>query len=124
MKTKISQLLLIIRGGKMDIRLEWSYSVPKTKKTHFMKSDWMTVNEALSLTEDLEKTGRLKEITFLDEQDTTWTKKELLKFLTQFETEPHEVIAYIDGGYDLTSNQAGIGLAIYYKQDHKEWRLE
>ncbi|MFC0560441.1 reverse transcriptase-like protein [Halalkalibacter alkalisediminis] len=107
----------------MKIRLEWQYHVPKTKQSFFMKSEWMSVAQALMLSDDLEKTGRLKNIEFYDDQDTTWTKKELTKFLKQFETEPHDVKAYIDGGYNKETKNAGIGLAIYYKQNHKNWRL-
>jgi ribonuclease HI len=107
----------------MKIRLEWDYTPLKTKQSFFMKSDWMSVASALMIHDDLEKTGRLKRIDFLDEQDTSWTKKQLVKFLKQFETEPHDVHAYIDGGYDVTTRSAGIGLAIYYKQNNKDWRI-
>ncbi|GAE35745.1 conserved domain protein [Halalkalibacter akibai JCM 9157] len=107
----------------MKIRIEWSYLVLKTKQSFFMKSEFMSVAHALMLHDDLEKTGRLKSIDFYDEQDTTWTKKELLKFLKQFETEPHDVKAYIDGGFEKETKNSGVGLAIYYKQNHKNWRL-
>ncbi|MCL7747399.1 reverse transcriptase-like protein [Halalkalibacter alkaliphilus] len=107
----------------MKIRLEWYYSPAKTKQSFFMKSDWMTVASALMVGDDLEKTGRLKSIEYLDDHDTTWTKKDLTKFLKQFETEPHDVHAYIDGGFDVNTRDAGIGLAIYYKQNNKNWRV-
>ncbi|WP_369384751.1 reverse transcriptase-like protein [Halalkalibacter akibai] len=108
---------------ELKIRIEWSYLVLKTKQSFFMKSEFMSVAHALMLHDDLEKTGRLKSIDFYDEQDTTWTKKELLKFLKQFETEPHDVKAYIDGGFEKETKNSGVGLAIYYKQNHKNWRL-
>jgi ribonuclease HI len=107
----------------MKIRLEWYYSPAKTKQSFFMKSDWMTAASALMVSDDLEKTGRLKSIEYLDDHDTTWTKKDLTKFLKQLETEPHDVHAYIDGGFDVNTRDAGIGLAIYYKQNNKNWRV-
>lgn len=106
----------------MKLRLEWTYILPKHKQTFFMKSDWMTVQQAILLNEDLEKTGRLQSIEFLDEHDSSWTKKELLAFLKQFETEPHNVTGYIDGGFDARTGLAGIGMAIYFEQHHKKWR--
>ena len=107
----------------MQIRLEWSYHLLKRKQTYFMKSEWMSVEESLALVADLEKTGRLKEVVFLDQEDSTWTKKELLRYLKQLESEPHDVKAYVDGGYDLSSKKAGIGIAIYFQQNHKRWRV-
>ncbi len=107
----------------MQIRIEWTYHLLKTKQTYFMKSEWMTIEESLALVADLEKTGRLKEIVFIDQNDSTWTKKELLNFLKQLETTPQDVVAYVDGGYDLDSKKAGIGMVIYYKQHNKKWRL-
>ncbi|NEU29204.1 reverse transcriptase-like protein [bacterium LRH843] len=107
----------------MNIRIEWTFQPLKSKQTYFMKSEFMRFDDALVLLSDLEKTGRLKEAIFIDEHDSTWTKKELQRYLKQFETEPHEVTAYIDGGYDTRSKKAGIGVAIYYKQHHKRWRI-
>ncbi|ARK30822.1 hypothetical protein BkAM31D_13780 [Halalkalibacter krulwichiae] len=107
----------------MKIRLEWQYQVLKTKQSFSMKSDWMPVVHALMLSDDLERTGRLKSIDYFDDRDTRWTKKELVKFLKQFETEPHDVKAYIDGGFDRITKAAGVGIAIYYNQNHKNWRL-
>lgn len=107
----------------MQIRLEWTYNLLKTKQTYFMKSELMRIEEALALVADLEKTGRLKDVVFLDQDDTTWTKKDLLRYLKQLETEPQDVVAYVDGGYDQSSKKAGIGIVIYYRQHHKRWRL-
>jgi ribonuclease HI len=124
MKQDFLQLFSPIkRMINMKIRIEWYYNVLKTKQSFFMKTELMSVAQALILHDDLEKTGRLKSIEFFDEQDTSWTKKELTKFLKQFETEPHEVKAYIDGGFEKQSKNAGVGLAIYYQQNHKNWRL-
>ncbi|GAE24440.1 conserved domain protein [Halalkalibacter wakoensis JCM 9140] len=107
----------------MKIRLEWYYVPAKTKQSFFMKSDWMSVQQAIMLHDDLEKTGRLKSIEFLDDHDSSWTKKELIKFIKQFETEPHDLVAYIDGGYDVATRQTGIGLAVYFQQNNKKWRV-
>ncbi|WP_088105283.1 reverse transcriptase-like protein [Halalkalibacter urbisdiaboli] len=107
----------------MNVRIEWTYREPKRKREYFMKSEQIPLGEALQLAEDLEKTGRLKELTFYDEQDTSWTKKDLLRYLKKFETEPHDIYAYFDGGFDIQSKQAGLGIVIYYTQHHKKWRI-
>ncbi|MCM3760712.1 reverse transcriptase-like protein [Alkalihalobacillus oceani] len=106
----------------MKVRVECHYQPAKTSKKFELLSEWLRLEEALQLVEDLEKTGRLKEVVFYDQQESSWTKKEILRFLKQLETEPQDVIAYIDGGYDRETKKAGIGVAIYYEQHHSHWR--
>lgn len=111
-----------IKGDEMKVMIEWSYQTPKKQST-ILKSDFIPADEALLLVNDFEKTGRVKELIFYDEQYTKWTKKELLKLLKEIETEPHDVILYFDGGYDLNTKKAGIGIAIYYTQNQKHYRI-
>lgn len=106
----------------MRITIEWIYKAKNGIETVF-RSEEMPPAHALTIGEDLEKTGRAKKITFIDENDSTWMVKELKKYLKEMETEPHNVQVYFDGGFDLQTNHAGLGLAIYYEQNGKSYRL-
>ncbi len=106
----------------VKIRLEVTYKTPK-KTEAFFRSEEMTIGQALLITEDLEKTGRAKSITFIDAYDTTWKRKDLQKYLDDLETEPHEITVYFDGGYEIKERKAGLGCVIYYTQSGKAMRL-
>lgn len=43
--------------------------------------------------------------------------------MKEVETEPHDVVAYFDGGFDRQSKKAGVGIVIYYKQNGKLFRM-
>lgn len=105
----------------MKISIEWVYEKNRTKTT--FRSDEMSVGEALYIAEDLEKTGRAKSVTFIDQYESTWLKKELIKYLKELETEPHNVVVYFDGGYDIQSRKAGLGCVIYFEQSGKKYRV-
>lgn len=83
----------------------------------------MRVREAIIIAEDLEKTGRIKSMVFMDSHDSTWSLKELKKYVLGVETEPHDVKLYFDGGFHLKTKQAGLGYVIYYEQNNKKYRL-
>ncbi|WP_461200888.1 ribonuclease H family protein [Anoxybacillus sp. TBDG-1] len=102
--------------------MEWTYVTPK-KKEMVWTSKEMEVEEALSFAEDIEKTGRVKQLLFYDTRGVAWTKKELIKLMKEIETEPYDVIAYFDGGFDRQSRKAGVGIVIYYKQNGKSFRM-
>ncbi|MUK88022.1 reverse transcriptase-like protein [Ornithinibacillus sp. L9] len=106
----------------MKVRLEIVYRTKKGTETSFV-SDYMQSSKALLIVEDLEKTGRLKEITLIDSHDTSWTTKELKKQLEGIQTEPHDVTIYFDGGFDLKTKKSGLGCAVYYQQNGKSFRL-
>ncbi|MCK1991246.1 reverse transcriptase-like protein [Peribacillus muralis] len=106
----------------MKVIMQWTYHASKKPSAVFV-SDWLEAETALVITEDLEKAGRLKEVEFKDEFDTIWTKKELKKLLKEVEEEPQDVTVYFDGGYQKEKGMAGIGVAIYYRQGKKFWRL-
>lgn len=105
----------------MKIVVVWTYHY-KGDETTF-RSDEMAPAQALSVAEEISKTGRAKAITFLDEQGGTWTAKELKKYLKEMETEPANVVVYFDGGFDLGRRAAGVGCAIYFEQNNKRYRI-
>ncbi|MDN4493543.1 ribonuclease H family protein [Ureibacillus aquaedulcis] len=106
----------------MKITIEWTYKTKNGVETIF-RSDEMPPAHALTIGEDLEKTGRAKNIQFMDQHDSTWMAKELKKYIKEIETEPHNVKVYFDGGYDIQTSNAGLGIAIYYEQNGKSYRL-
>ncbi len=109
-------------GNEMKVRMEFTYRTPKgAEMTCF--SEEMKVPKALLLTEDLERTGRLKKITYVDKHDTTWSMKELQRHIEELKTEVHDIILYFDGGFDPETNQSGLGCVLYYKQNNKSFRL-
>lgn len=104
----------------MKITIEWTYH-HKGLETTF-RSDEMPPVQALLIAEELKKTGKVKHMTFIDQYDSTWSVKEIKKYLKEIETEPSNVTVYFDGGYDLESQKAGLGFAIYFKQNGKSYR--
>lgn len=106
----------------MNVRIEVTYKTKKGLETAF-SSDEMRAGKALIIAEDLERTGRTKSIVFIDSQETTWNMKELNKYLEGIQTEPHNVTVYFDGGFDRYTYRSGLGCAIYYEQNGKQYRL-
>lgn len=106
----------------MKVFMEWTY-VTRNKRETVWTSKEMNVEEALAIAEDIEKTGRVKQLLFYDDRGVSWSKKELSKLMKKVETEPHDVIAYFDGGYDRQSKKAGVGIVIYYKQNGAQFRM-
>lgn len=106
----------------MNYKLEWKYKL-KGKDPIWFSSDWLTGEVALSVAEELGKTGKASDFLFIDEVGTSWSIKEMKKLLAEIEDEPHDLTVYFDGGYDRHSNQAGLGAIIYYQQGKKKYRL-
>ncbi|WP_100011507.1 reverse transcriptase-like protein [Lentibacillus sediminis] len=106
----------------MNVRIELTYKTAKGTETSFT-SDEMRAVKALLIAEDLEKTGRAKDLVFIDKHDTSWTLKELRRYLQEIKTEPHNVTVYFDGGFDLKTKNSGLGCAIYYEQNERTYRL-
>jgi len=106
----------------MNILIEWIYRTPKGFETVF-RSEEMPAAQAILFAEDLARTGRAKNVLFIDRFDTTWTVKEMKGYLKGIETEPHNITVYFDGGFDLETNKAGLGCVIYYEQSGKSYRL-
>jgi len=114
--------LIDVGGLFMNVLIEWTYKSPKGAGTVF-RSEEMAAEKALLIVEDLEKTGRVKDVVFIDQFDTSWMVKELKGYLKGIETEPHNVKVYFDGGFDIATSKAGLGCVIYYEQSGKSYRL-
>lgn len=107
----------------MNIKLEWRYRSPKGIETVFL-SEEMTGAESVQLAEDIERTKRVKKLDFIDcFDDSIWTLKEIKAYLKSIETEPHDIVVYFDGGFNIEKKNAGIGCVIYYNQNGKSFRL-
>lgn len=106
----------------MQVRIELTYRTKNGVEAVF-SSDEMQAGLALVIAEDLEKTGRMKQLTFIDNLDNHWTFKQLKKFMEKVKTEPHDIVVYFDGGFDRNTREAGLGCVIYYKQDEKLHRI-
>ncbi|WP_179392640.1 ribonuclease H family protein [Sporosarcina sp. JAI121] len=106
----------------MNILIELIYRTPKGAETVF-RSDEMPAAQAVLFAEDMERTGRAKNVVFIDRFDSTWTVKEMKGYLKGIETEPHNVTVYFDGGFDRESRRSGLGCVIYYEQSGKSYRL-
>ncbi|MBU9721494.1 MULTISPECIES: ribonuclease H family protein [Bacillaceae] len=106
----------------MKVWIEFTYKTPKGLESKF-SSDVLSAELALSIANDIQKTGRLKNIHFVDTKETTWSMKELNKLLSAVETEPHNITMYFDGGFDNETFESGLGCAIYYEKNGKALRL-
>ncbi|SDN84514.1 reverse transcriptase-like protein [Alkalicoccus daliensis] len=106
----------------MKGRLEMNYFPLKGSKIK-LYSEEMEMEEAHKAAEDLLNTGRTKEIVFIDQRESGWNMKEMQKYLTEIEEEPHNVTIYFDGGFDRNSTEAGVGAVIYYEQNGKHYRV-
>ncbi|MFY4776050.1 reverse transcriptase-like protein [Metabacillus sp. RGM 3146] len=106
----------------MKVMLVWSYQSSKGIRTVFT-SEYLHADQAILLAADLEKTGRTKDIVFVDEQELSWTKKEFIRLTEEIAEEPHDVTAFFDGSFDLETLRAGAGAAIYYTQNNQKYRI-
>ncbi len=106
----------------MELYIEWTYRSKNGTEATF-RSEFMPAAHALTIGEDIEKTGRARNLTYNDKHDSTWMAKEIKKYLKEMETEPHNVKVYFDGGYDIQSGLAGLGVSIYYEQNGKSYRM-
>lgn len=99
-----------------------TYKIPRGIATIF-NSDEIHIKEAILLAEDLEKTGRVKHLTFEDQHRQSWTLKELKKLTKEVQTEPHDITIYFDGGFDVKTKQSGLACVIYYEQNDQRYRI-
>lgn len=106
----------------MYVIINVTYITPKGTETNF-SSEEMRAGKALLMAEDLEKTGRMKNVSFMDSYDNTWNVKQLKRYMQGIKTEPHNVTVYFDGGFDLQTKKSGLGCVIYYEQSGKALRL-
>ncbi len=106
----------------MKYKIEWNYKIKGKEEVSF-RSDWLDAELALQVGEDIEKSGKGNDLYYYDENGTSWKTMELKKLLVEIEEEPHDLIVYFDGGFNKSTNQAGIGAVIYYKQGKKKYRI-
>lgn len=106
----------------MNLSIEWLYETAKNQQITF-RSEAIPAAHVAILVEDMKKTGRMKSVTLTDEHDSTWTLKELKKYLMELETEPHQIVVYFDGGFNREQKIAGLGIVIYFVQNNKNYRL-
>jgi ribonuclease HI len=109
-------------GEVMKYKLEWEYKAKGIDAILF-SSDFLVGEHALQAGEELEKSGKATEISFIDEIGTAWTLKEMRKLLAEVEEEPHDLTVYFDGGFDNYNHKAGLGTIIYFKQGKKKYRM-
>ncbi len=64
----------------MNIIIEWIYRIPKGPETVF-RSEGMPAEQALLFAEDLARTGRAKNVAFIDQFDSSWSVKEMKGYL-------------------------------------------
>lgn len=102
--------------------MEVQYRTPKGEETTFFAEE-LRAEKAILFAEDLMKVGRLKDVLFIDMEDSSWTLKELKKYLKGMETEPHQISVYFDGGFDLGKKRSGLGCVIYFEQNGKHYRI-
>ncbi|MFZ3590914.1 ribonuclease H family protein [Bacillus sp. DJP31] len=106
----------------MDVWIEWTYKTTKNLEVT-LTTETIPAIKALLISNDFLKTGRTKDLVFYDEQHIMWTKKEFEKLLAEVEEEPHNILVFFDGGYDIDSKKAGAGVVIYYSRNNKDFRI-
>ena len=106
----------------MNVRIALTYQTLKGTEATFDSGE-MSAGKAILIAEDLVRTGRTKQLMFIDNFDNTWHIKELKKYMEEIETEAHNLTVYFDGGFDLATKQSGLGCVIYYEQNGKSFRL-
>ncbi|WP_316569858.1 reverse transcriptase-like protein [Neobacillus sp. YIM B06451] len=106
----------------MKYKLEWVFTIKGGGKVRFY-SDWLEGELALATAVELEKTGKAHELAFEDEIGTEWSMKEMRRLLEETEEEPHDVVIYFDGGFMKDTNEAGLGVVLFFKQGRKKFRV-
>jgi ribonuclease HI len=106
----------------MKYKIEWSYQTKKKFQT-LISTEYLSLNDTIFFAEDFLQTGRVKQLDFTSEDGQSWTLKELKKLKDIVKDEPHDVVAFFDGGYQKETKQAGFGVVIYYTQSSKRFRI-
>ena len=63
----------------MNVSIVWTYKSAKNQEI-VLSSENIKASRALVLAKDMERTGRVKELFFIDDTDNKWSKKELEQF--------------------------------------------
>ncbi|MGM9987468.1 MAG: reverse transcriptase-like protein [Bacillaceae bacterium] len=106
----------------MKFYLQWEYKTKHNQQLRFT-SDEVDIYHLLAYVEDIERTGRVKELRILDQDERQWSKKEIKRALSKLEDEPTRVRVYFDGGFDKQLYTAGLGVVVYYTMNEKQHRI-
>ncbi|WP_366945191.1 reverse transcriptase-like protein [uncultured Metabacillus sp.] len=106
----------------LKYKIDWTYQT-KRKLQAILSTDYLPLDETIVFAEDFLQTGRVKQLTFISEDGQTWTLKELKRLKDIVKDEPHDIVAYFDGGYHKQSKLAGFGAVIYYTQNGSRYRI-
>lgn len=110
------------REKEMNVTVKGIYNKSKIPPITFA-SEEMESQFALRLVNDLESTGRWRDFIFIDELGQEWTKKQFQKLTEEIEETPQNVTIYFDGSHRPGETFAGAGIAIYYTQNNKRFRI-
>lgn len=105
----------------MKFFLKYLYRSKMVGEINF-QSELLHGEDAIKLAEELENRLQIK-VHFVDINDSEWLKKDVKKLVEKEITEPTNIMIYFDGGYDLQSKVAGLGICIYYSQNGKRIRM-
>ncbi|MCR2820180.1 reverse transcriptase-like protein [Lederbergia panacisoli] len=106
----------------MRYKLKLKYKGAKTVPV-LMETEWLDEKYVDNIIDDLDRTGRITYIEIIDEMEREWSRKEYAKLKQTLELEPTDPELYFDGGYDIQSGTAGIGMVIYYKKGNETYRF-
>ncbi|WP_245153894.1 reverse transcriptase-like protein [Jeotgalibacillus proteolyticus] len=104
------------------MRLHFQYKHPALPSVSF-SSDWMPEHISLKMIQDIEKTGRMKELKIEDDMGQTWTLKEYKKLLTKAEEQKTNLQIHFDGSFNPQTSQSGIGVILTYQEAGKTYRV-
>ncbi|RBW69167.1 reverse transcriptase-like protein [Bacillus taeanensis] len=107
----------------MKFYLKWHYKPTRINDVLTFTSDLIDAKDLLTLIQDIEKTGRVQQLELIDELGKEWSKKELDRYLNEALEAPHHIVVYFDGNYNRQTNEAGLGIVIYYTQNNKFFRI-
>ncbi|MDR7072305.1 reverse transcriptase-like protein [Fictibacillus barbaricus] len=108
----------------MKFSIEYVYKHPKSQVKIRFVSDPVSLEEALFTASDLDNTGRLSEVAFIDSKGVSWNKKELLKLTKVKKEEPRDISVAFDGGFKAETGESGQGIVISYSQNGVQYRLK
>lgn len=106
----------------MKYRLEWKHKL-KSNQSVECSSEWLTGETAVEMGAELDGTGKTTDLYFYDENGTSWILKEMKKLMTEIVDDPHDITVFFDGGFQKETNQAGLGVVIFFKQGKKKYRI-
>ena len=90
-------------------------------KTATLSSEFLPIIDAKALYSQMKKQSHIASIQLEDEYGVTWTEKELHDYLDKLQEEPHDVTVLFDGGFDVSTKKAGVGVVIYYSLQQKRY---